>query len=312
MLPDPIGAYSRTSPGSAPATRFNLKGILISPSERIALINDKMTREGDHLGSAEILAIDEGAVRILVGSQEFTLHVGSTTVRARSSRPSTRTTLQLIQAQSIPGQPVGSVSSEALTLAPSDTHARHGPVKQGETLSGIAQHYRSDGVTINQIMIALFQANPESFGGNINVLREGAILRIPDERELRRQTPETATVEVMRQTDAWRIDYQQPSKLAKVPDQEKYGPVLRGETLSGIAQRFMQDDVTISQLMIGLFEANPKSFGGNINILYAGTVLRIPDGDELRRQPPEAAMAEVLRQTDAWRSRLDRQRHART
>jgi pilus assembly protein FimV len=62
---------------------------------------------------------------------------------------------------------------------------------------------------MNQMMIALFQANPEAFSNNINELRQGAILRIPDENELRRQTPEMATAEVVRQTKAWQTGDEQ-------------------------------------------------------------------------------------------------------
>ncbi len=78
-------------------------------------------------------------------------------------------------------------------------------------MSGIAQQYLSDGITMNQMTMALFQANPGAFSGNINVLYEGAVLRVPDADELRRQVPETATAEVVRQTAAWRADsWRQP------------------------------------------------------------------------------------------------------
>jgi len=58
----------------------------------------------------------------------------------------------------------------------------------------------------------------------------------------------------------------------------------------------------MNQMMIALFRANPHAFSGNINVLYEGAVLRIPDGDELRSQPPGTATAEVVRQTDAWQT----------
>lgn len=87
----------------------------------------------------------------------------------------------------------------------------------GETLSGIAQHYIGDGVTVDQTMIALFRANPHAFSGNINVLHEGAVLRIPDGGELRNQPPRTATAEVVRQTDAWRSGARQQARLTMTP-----------------------------------------------------------------------------------------------
>jgi len=63
-------------------------------------------------------------------------------------------------------------------------------------------------------MIALFQANPQAFSNNINVLLEGATLRIPDENELGRRTPATATAEVVRQTKLRETSYEQHATLS--------------------------------------------------------------------------------------------------
>ena len=303
MFPDPIRPHNPANSGAAdaePATSFHLKGVLISQSGRSALVNGELSREGDRVGGAEILAITEGAVRILMGSRELTVHVGSTAVQARSFNPATGGSREPPRLRSVRKQdlPVGSVRLQVPALAGFHAH----PVKQGETLSGISQHYLSDGVTRNQMMIALFQTNPQAFSGNINVLHEGAILRIPDGNELLRQAPETATAEVLRQTEAWQIRHQQPTRLAKVLDQGEYGPVSGGETLSGIAERALPDGVTMNQMMIALFQANPQAFSNNINLLHEGAILRIPEAHELRRQEREIATAEVVRQTDAWRT----------
>ena len=66
---------------------------------------------------------------------------------------------------------------------------------------------------MNQMMIAVFQANPQAFSDNINVLHEGATLRIPEGLELQQQAPETARAEVVRQTDAWRTGDGQQARL---------------------------------------------------------------------------------------------------
>ena len=53
-------------------------------------------------------------------------------------------------------------------------------VRRGETLWGIASAMRPDSrLTMNQTMLAIYEANPQAFGGNINLLREGARLRVP-------------------------------------------------------------------------------------------------------------------------------------
>lgn len=78
-------------------------------------------------------------------------------------------------------------------------------VRRNDTLWRIASDLRpgSPG-TVNQTMIALFRANPEAFDGNINRLRAGSVLRIPELAEIELLSTREATAEVVRQTEAWR------------------------------------------------------------------------------------------------------------
>jgi FimV-like protein len=177
VLSDPVPPNNPEKSDTRPATSFQLKGVLISDSERTALVNGELIQEGDRVGGVEILAIDQAGVRVLAGAQELTVDVGGTFVGDQS---------------------VGDQSSNDVTgVSRIDANLRHA-VKPGETLSGIALQYLEDGVTMNQMMIALFQANTQAFDDNINVLYEGATLRIPDQDELDHQVPETATAEVTR------------------------------------------------------------------------------------------------------------------
>jgi len=57
--------------------------------------------------------------------------------------------------------------------------------------------------------------------------------------------------------------------------------------------------------MIAMYRANPEAFGGNINILRRGAVLRVPGGDEIAALNQSEAMSEVHRQMDAWRGNSD-------
>ena len=50
-----------------------------------------------------------------------------------------------------------------------------------------------------------------------------------------------------------------------------------------------------------MYRANPEAFGGNINILRRGAVLRVPGADEIAALNQSEAMSEVHRQMDAWR-----------
>ena len=62
------------------------------------------------------------------------------------------------------------------------TSGEYGPVRQSETLWGIAKQLGSErGVPSNQMLTALYQANPESFNNNdMDALKVGVTLRIPE------------------------------------------------------------------------------------------------------------------------------------
>lgn len=77
-------------------------------------------------------------------------------------------------------------------------------VERGQTLWGIASRNRSDfRLTMNQTMLAIYEANPEAFGGNINILRAGARLRIPSADDIYRIDRAYALNEAKRQNAAW-------------------------------------------------------------------------------------------------------------
>ncbi len=61
----------------------------------------------------------------------------------------------------------------------------YGPVARGETLTRIAKKVTPEGVDLNQMLVALYQANQNAFfGKNMNLLKVGAVLRIPEQNEI--------------------------------------------------------------------------------------------------------------------------------
>ncbi len=55
-------------------------------------------------------------------------------------------------------------------------------VRRGDTLRGIASAHRPANVSLDQMLVALVRQNPQAFDdGNMNRLKAGAILRIPDQ-----------------------------------------------------------------------------------------------------------------------------------
>jgi pilus assembly protein FimV len=88
--------------------------------------------------------------------------------------------------------------------------------------------------------------------------------------------------------------------------------VRRGDTLYGIAAQFSDGSRTgTNRMMIAMFRDNPAAFGGNINVLRAGAILRVPGPDSLAAVSASEASSEIGRQTAAWQGGEARQEPAR-
>ncbi len=88
----------------------------------------------------------------------------------------------------------------------------YGPVRRGETLARIASKVKPEGVTLEQMLVSLYHANPDAFAGNMNHLKTGRILRVP-ERELVIATGQSEAVKEVRVESANWNAYRQ--KLAE-------------------------------------------------------------------------------------------------
>jgi pilus assembly protein FimV len=73
-------------------------------------------------------------------------------------------------------------------------------VRRGETLGKIAESLRPAGVSLDQMMVSLYRENKASFdGNNMNRLRAGSVLRVPDAAALSTSPANEATREVRAQ-----------------------------------------------------------------------------------------------------------------
>jgi len=131
------------------------------------------------------------------------------------------------------------------------------PVQRGDTLWQIAQRVRPDSrLTMNQTMLAIFEANPEAFAGNINIMSAGASLRIPSADEIFRINRSDAFNEARRQNAEWSggvapdvgVDTE-PSLTLVPPDDEQTGydggvstsPDPDADAVSDLAEQRIQD-----------------------------------------------------------------------
>ena len=106
---------------------------------------------------------------------------------------------------------------------------------KGDTLSEIAKATRgSESITVNQMMLAIQQANPDAFiQNNINLLKTVVVLRIPDEASEDYLTKEQATVEVSQQNSLWREYREQVSEKMVATNVDAPGLVEEKQDTSG-------------------------------------------------------------------------------
>ena len=110
-----------------------------------------------------------------------------------------------------PQPPAPAPTASAAAPAPADITPAPGisdgalSVQRGQTLSEIAARNTRPGYTLDQAMLALLRTNPDAFiRGNINLLKAGAVLRMPDAAEMSQLSAAEAAVVVHDQIEQWR------------------------------------------------------------------------------------------------------------
>jgi pilus assembly protein FimV len=115
----------------------------------------------------------------------------------------------VMQAQGDPIPPARGATTSAAPAAPlpqgGAVPADGYMVRRGDTLSRIAQQHKPADVTLEQMLVALFNANTSAFdGSNMNRLRTGAIVTVPGADAAKSTAPTEATRVVRVQAADWR------------------------------------------------------------------------------------------------------------
>lgn len=115
--------------------------------------------------------------------------------------------------------------------------------------------------------------------------------------------PESYPVPAQRPPAAATLVSEKPAAAAKTSGVRKYGPVKRGETLGKIARSLKPADVTLEQMLSGLYRDNPDAFvNGNMNLLKVGETLQVPDKQKLLAIPRQDALKEYRVQVANWKA----------
>lgn len=112
----------------------------------------------------------------------------------------------------VASQPAAAAATEAAVAPPRRTTrpavmeaAHYGPVKPGETLRDIAMKVNHPDVTLDMMIASLYQANQDAFiQGNLNLLKEGKVLRVPDrDTVMRTFSPHQARQLLREHSQSW-------------------------------------------------------------------------------------------------------------
>ena len=133
------------------------------------------------------------------------------------------------EAKPAPAKPAVVEKSAAAPAMAKSEDRKYGPVKRGETLARIAANVKPDGVTLEQTLVGLYKSNPDAFVGNMNRLKSGQILRVPEREKLAEVVPQDALKEVRVQAANWNAYRQKVADGAGTSPASESRAVARGK-----------------------------------------------------------------------------------
>jgi pilus assembly protein FimV len=110
-------------------------------------------------------------------------------------------------------------------------------VKRGDTLAAIASRNKPAAVSLEQAIVAIYRANPNAFMGNINRLKSGVALAIPDETTMAGVSSSEARKEVKLRTAGFAGYRKRLAGAAKTaPKTAKSGQSAEGKIGAGVVE----------------------------------------------------------------------------
>jgi pilus assembly protein FimV len=160
-------------------------------------------------------------------------------------------------------------------------------VKRGDTLAGIARRVRPEGVSLEQTLVGLYRENTRAFDGNMNRLRAGAKLNVPDAEKIAAITQQDAGREVRLQAADWRA-YRQKLAEAVVQAAEPSEQATSGQAASGQITAKVDDAAKPSadaqKDMLKLSRVTPPAAGADKEAAVLQEKLRAQEEDALARE----------------------------
>lgn len=227
--------------------------------------------------------------------REFTVLLDPPDFGAAVAPPVARSTAVAPADAQVP-EPVETPAEPAAVPAGTVSGATH-VVQPAETLWSIAQHYRPDeAISVKQVMLSIYRTNPGSFAGNINRLRAGAQLQIPDRDAIGRLGDAEANEEVARQNQEWQAGLaaamEQPARLELVPPQETVPAAAAGAQAGEPAEANLSTELAESRRLLALKDSQLQNLQQQLAALQGSAT----DGGA---QPAAAPAAKAAPRTAA-------------
>ena len=116
-----------------------------------------------------------------------------------------------------------------------------------------------------------------------------------------RETPVKTAVQPATESAAEAPVAKPVASVASPAAPKRYGPIKSGETLRAIAGKVKPAEVSLEQMMVGLYQANPGAFqNNNMNRLNRGGVLKVPGADSVSATSRGQAARTVQGHTSEW------------
>ena len=136
-------------------------------------------------------------------------------VPAMTSAPTPQPSLATEQRAPVAPVTVAPVISTPVVAAPMAASNEYGPIERGETLGKIARSVMQEDVTLEQMLVALYRTNPDAFiKKNLNLVRTGKIMRVPDKDEVAAISRSDAVQEYRTHVADWNAYRQQLAEAA--------------------------------------------------------------------------------------------------
>ncbi|WP_203467198.1 FimV/HubP family polar landmark protein [Dechloromonas sp. TW-R-39-2] len=143
-------------------------------------------------------------------------------------------------------------------------------VRSGDTLHKIAAETRVEGVSLDQMLVGIFQKNPDAFiGNNMNRLKAGAILGLPEKTELESLSDADVKKVLVAQSGDWNAYRQKlASATAKAPaKEESLGQGSSGKIAAKVDEKALPSEQAKDQVKVSRTEMPVKGSAASKSVL---------------------------------------------